>query len=461
MIGEVVGSYRVLAKIGAGGMGTVWLGEHLLLGSRAAIKVLQPGMSSQEQIVQRFFDEAKASSRIRDPGIVTVLDFGKHNGDAYIVMELLQGNTLTQRLGHDKMPPLEAMRLVQMSALAMAAAHARGIIHRDLKPDNIFVVADPAVPGGERVKILDFGIAKLIDRDPEVGYMPTVAGTIMGTPAFMSPEQCRAAGEVDHRADIYALGCVLFNLLCGRPPFIAQTQGDMIVAQIQEQPPRPSTFVPGLAPEIDALVLRCLQKDPADRFQNMTDIVRAGAAITGDNNAIGTIPPMVAQDHAATGSGPETMPSTPPTATREPKSPSEGGEMEAQQTQITSPPMVVTTTLAGSATAVDTSSSIPVHRPRYGVLALLILGLAGGIVVATVFGHRERTVVTPPAADAMMMPIDAAAAKPMAAVPIIDAGAAIAPPVDASELIPLKTMPTNPALPRPHHVGDAGLYEHR
>jgi serine/threonine protein kinase len=459
VIGEVVGSYRVLAKIGAGGMGTVWLGEHLLLGSRAAIKVLQPGMSSQEKIVQRFFDEAKASSRIRDPGIVTVLDFGKHNGDAYIVMELLQGNTLTQRLGHDKMPPLEAMRLVQMSALAMAAAHARGIIHRDLKPDNIFVVADPAVPGGERVKILDFGIAKLIDRDPEVGYMPTVAGTIMGTPAFMSPEQCRAAGEVDHRADIYALGCVLFNLLCGRPPFIAQTQGDMIVAQIQDEPPRPSTLVPGLAPEIDALVLRCLQKNPADRFQTMTDIVRAGAAITGDNNAIGTIPPMVAQDHAATGTGPETMPSTPPTDTREPKSPSEGGEM-AQQTQITSPP--VTTTLAGSATAVDTSSSMPVHRPRYGVLALLILGLVGGIAIATVFGgHRERAVVTPPA-DAMM-PIDAAA-KPMAAV--IDAKAAIAPPVDATELIPLKTIPRpprhtdEPGLPRQRGV-DAGLYDHR
>src|SRR5450755_841945 len=188
-------------------MGTVWLAEHKLLGSRAAIKVLQPGMSSQEKIVQRFFDEARAATRIRDPGIVTVLDFGWHHGDAYIVMELLSGSTLTQRLGVTQMAPLQAMRLVQMAALAMAAAHGRGIIHRDLKPDNIFVVNDPAVPGGERVKILDFGIAKLIDRDPEVGYMPTVAGTIMGTPAFMSPEQCRAAGEVDHRADIYALGC--------------------------------------------------------------------------------------------------------------------------------------------------------------------------------------------------------------------------------------------------------------
>ena len=450
MIGEVLGSYRVVAKLGAGGMGTVWLAEHKLLGSRAAIKVLQPGMSSQEKIVQRFFDEARAASKIRDPGIVTVIDFGWHGGDAYIVMELLSGSTMTQRLGLSQMAPLQAMRLVQMAALAMAAAHARGIIHRDLKPDNIFIVNDPAVPGGERVKILDFGIAKLIDRDPDATYLPTVDGTIMGTPAYMSPEQCRAAGNIDHRTDIYALGCVLFHLVCGRPPFIAQTQGDMIVAQIREEPPHPAQFVPNLAPEIDALVMRCLAKNPDERFQTMTDIVRAGAAITGDNHAIDTIPPMLAADHLP---GAATMASIAPTgAAGVVGTPSQSGEMAAValRSAITTPPI---TTLHGSATALDTSSSL--HRPRYGIAAILILGLAGGIAVATVFGnHREQS--TAHAVDAAI-PVDA-----VHAIAPIDAASMTVPIVIDAGSIPIDASPA--ATPRPRKL-DAGVrdneYDHR
>ena len=448
MIGEVLGSYRIVAKLGAGGMGTVWLAEHKLLGSRAAIKVLQPGMSSQEKIVQRFFDEARAATRIRDPGIVTVLDFGWHNGDAYLVMELLSGATLTQRLGMARMPPLQAMRLVQMAALAMAAAHARGIIHRDLKPDNIFIVSDPAVPGGERVKILDFGIAKLIDRDPDATYMPTVDGTIMGTPAYMSPEQCRAASSIDHRTDIYALGCVLFHLVCGRPPFIAPTQGDMIVAQIREEPPHPTSIVPDLAPAIDALVMRCLAKNPDDRFQTMTEIVRAGAAITGDNHAIDTIPPMIASDH---------VPGVDPTPLFQGASdsartgaagivgtPSQSGEMAAQRSSVvTAPPTI--TTLHGSATALDSAPAI--HRPRYGIAALLILGLAGGIALATVFGGRKPELgpAAPSTADAAEAQADA-----KITVPIDAPRAVISPVFDAGVPDAAKT------IVRPAHRADAG-----
>src|SRR4051812_35266821 len=273
-------------------MGTVWLAEHQLLGSRAAIKVLLPDLSKQNNIVQRFFDEARAATRIRDPGIITVLDFGWHQGDAYLVMELLTGETLTQRLGPGTLPPHLAVRYIQLAGLAMAAAHARGIIHRDLKPDNLFVVADQAVPGGERIKILDFGIAKLLDRGADPDHHSTVTGAIMGTPAYMSPEQCRGAGEIDHRTDIYALGCVLFHLLCGRPPFIAPTPGDMIASQLREEPIAPSVLVPTIPPELDALVLKCLAKDPDARFATMTELVRAGSAITGDNHTLATIAPM-------------------------------------------------------------------------------------------------------------------------------------------------------------------------
>ncbi len=292
MIGEVLGSYRILSRLGAGGMGTVWLAEHQLLGSRAAIKVLLPDMSVHPKIVQRFFDEARSASRIQDPGIVRVLDFGWHEQRAYLVMEHLAGETLNDRITRSYLiPPLQAVRLLQQCAIAMAAAHARGIVHRDLKPDNIFLVPDAAVVGGERIKILDFGIAKLVD-ETDPGYSRTQTGVIMGTPAFMSPEQCRGAGGIDHRTDVYALGCVLFMMLCGRPPFIAPTSGDMIASHLRQDPPVPSSLVPALTPELDALVLRCLEKPAEQRFQTMTELARACAQITEENLSIETIAPL-------------------------------------------------------------------------------------------------------------------------------------------------------------------------
>ena len=414
MIGEVLGSYRVIAKLGAGGMGTVWVAEHQLLGSRAAIKVLLPDLSKQDKIVQRFFDEARAATKIRDPGIVTVHDFGWHHGDAYIVMELLSGETLAQRLGMGRMAPLQAVRLIQMCGLAMAAAHARGIIHRDLKPDNIFVVSDPAVPGGERIKLLDFGIAKLLDRDREEGHFSTVTGAIMGTPAYMSPEQCRGAGEIDHRTDIYALGCVLFQLLCGRPPFIAQTPGDMIACQIRETPPAPSSILAGIGPELDAMVLKCLAKDPAERFQTMSELVRAGAVITGDNHTLETIPPMLPR-----GSGPQiTHESIPPTPLPTPR-PSTG--------PIAGMPI---TTLAGSAASIATNGP---SKHRYVWFALVLLLIGGGITAAVILGNSQAPVAAAAVRDAAPqvvgrdadpIVVDAAApdaARPDAA-PVRDAG---------------------------------------
>ncbi len=317
MIGQMFGGYRIVSLLGSGGMGQVWIGEHNMLGSRAAIKVLLATFSEEPRFVDRFFDEARAATRIHDPGIVTVLDVGWQDGHAYIVMELLGGQTLAQRLGHDRMPVARALRIAQGCALAMAAAHAQGIIHRDLKLDNIHLVPDPAMPGGERIKILDFGIAKLLD-DDGARHSRTVAGAVMGTPAYMSPEQCRGAGAVDHRTDIYALGCVMFHLLCGRPPFIAPTPGEMIVSQVTEPPPPPSQFVPTLSPELDRLVLKCLAKDPEQRYASMTELVRACAQFTGENLAVPTIPPLREGERRPTGPSPAIEP---PMAPRPPPSP--------------------------------------------------------------------------------------------------------------------------------------------
>jgi serine/threonine-protein kinase len=273
--GSTIGSYRVLHKLGAGGMGVVYVGEHTLLGRKAAIKVLLPELSAQSEIVHRFFNEAKAVTQIADPGIVQVFDFGfDHSGSAFIIMELLEGEALDRRLHRvGRLPPVEAVRLMRLICTSLHAAHRKGIIHRDLKPENIFVVGDPAVTGGERAKILDFGIAKLSRDEP--GVLKTRTGMVMGTPVYMSPEQCRGAGEVDHRSDIYSIGCVMMTMLTGLPPFSGAGSGELIVAHMQAAPPLAASRVPGLPPILDKILSRCLAKDPGQRFQTMAELAQA------------------------------------------------------------------------------------------------------------------------------------------------------------------------------------------
>jgi serine/threonine protein kinase len=280
MEGTQVGVYRVIQRIGDGGMGSVWLAEHTMLGRRAAIKVLHPEYSSSPEIVTRFFNEARAATAVNDPGIVQIFDFGRHSdGSAYIVMELLDGEPLDQRIArHGALGLPEALRIMRQIAGALGAAHARGIIHRDLKPENVFIVRDPAVDGGERAKILDFGIAKLVG---DHGGVKTRTQTVMGTPRYMSPEQCRGAGLVDQRSDVYALGCLLFTLLVGRPPFDAEGVGEIIVMHMREPPPVPSSLRPGIPPEIDQLMLRCLEKDPAQRFDHGGELATAIGRLHG------------------------------------------------------------------------------------------------------------------------------------------------------------------------------------
>jgi len=265
-----IGQYRIVRKIGAGGMGMVFLGEHMLLGRRAAIKTLLPTVAINEEIVERFFNEARAASAISDPGVIQIFDFGYHvDGTAYIVMELLEGEALSARIDRlGKLPLPDALRIARQIAGSLAAAHACNVVHRDLKPDNIFIVRDVEAQGGERTKILDFGICKVGATDVSV----TQAGAMVGTPVYMSPEQCRGTSDVDHRSDIYAFGCLLFHMLTGRPPFVGDSSGDLIVAHMQADPPAPSLYVAGLPFEIDALVLRCLAKAAEERFSSMDEL---------------------------------------------------------------------------------------------------------------------------------------------------------------------------------------------
>jgi serine/threonine protein kinase len=265
-----IGQYRIIRKIGAGGMGMVFLGEHMLLGRRAAIKTLLPTVAIHREIVERFFNEARATSAISDPGVIQIFDFGYHvDGTAYIVMELLEGEALSARIDRlGRLALADALRIARQIAGSLAAAHARGIVHRDLKPENIFLVSDPEAQCGERTKILDFGICKTGLSDATV----TESGAMIGTPVYMSPEQCRGARSVDHRADIYAFGCLLFYMITGRPPFEAEAPGELIVAHLNATPVPPSHHVAGLPQAIDALLLRCLAKSPDERFQSMLEL---------------------------------------------------------------------------------------------------------------------------------------------------------------------------------------------
>ncbi len=212
-----IGKYVLGRKLGSGGFGVVFRASDASLDREVALKFLHPEHTANPQILQRFLQEARSAAKIMHPGIVTVFECGQMteaNGAAYIAMELLVGESLTDRLARSgRLAPAAAMEVCRQVAAALEAAHRIGIVHRDLKPDNIFIVHDSAMRGGERVKVLDFGIAKL--GRAATSSVQTQSMMVFGTPRYMSPEQCKSAANVDHRSDIYTLGAILFELLTG------------------------------------------------------------------------------------------------------------------------------------------------------------------------------------------------------------------------------------------------------
>jgi hypothetical protein len=276
MIGQTVGNYRLTRLLGEGGMGAVYLAEHPRIGRQAAVKILHAELARSEELVQRFFNEALAANAIRHPGIVEIFDSGNlTGGGAYIVMELLEGESVAARLRRGPIPLALAVQVAQQVAAALAAAHAKGIVHRDLKPDNLFLVPVPERPGAEMVKVLDFGIAKLGQGPTGSGGVRTRTGAVMGTPLYMSPEQCRGTREIDFRTDIYSLGVILYEMLCGQPPFISEGFGELAHLHISVRPRRPSAHVASIPEVVERIVLKALEKDPLARFQSFTEFQQA------------------------------------------------------------------------------------------------------------------------------------------------------------------------------------------
>jgi serine/threonine-protein kinase len=286
MLGATLGSYRITGALGTGGMGRVFRAQHSILGRPAAVKLLRPELTENAELVQRFFNEAKAATAIRHPGIVEIYDFGyTPEGNAYLVMELLEGRTLADALASvGRFTELEAASIARGLASTLKAAHSKGIVHRDLKPDNVFLIPDVEGPtGSTRVKVLDFGVAKLAGNSTLHGASSsfTQTGILLGTVSYMAPEQARAAAEIDHRADLYSVGCILYELLVGEPPFVGEGAGEIIAMQMFTAPVSPRERVADISIEMEAIVLRLLAKEPTDRFQSAAELGRALAAIRG------------------------------------------------------------------------------------------------------------------------------------------------------------------------------------
>jgi serine/threonine protein kinase len=273
--GTAVGEYEIEAVIGRGAMGTVYRAVHPLIGKRVAVKVLQGALASNDNAVKRFMLEARAVNEIRHRNLVDIFSFGRlppPRDSWYLVMEYLEGESLGQRLdARQRLPPADALPIFLEVAEALGAAHAKGIVHRDLKPDNIFVLAGAPVQQ-PAVKLLDFGVAKLIDGHGWTAGPRTVHGSTVGTPHYMSPEQARGQ-PLDGRSDLYALGVLLYRTLTGVVPLDGPDALSVCRKQVLEMPFHPITRAPGaVTPQLDGLIMKLLAKDPARRYQTAAEV---------------------------------------------------------------------------------------------------------------------------------------------------------------------------------------------
>jgi len=289
LVGATLGNYHVRGLIGQGGMGSVFLAEHVLIGRRVALKVLDPRIADNAEAVSRFFVEARAANDIQHPNIVDVTDLGTHEGRPFIVMEYLDGETLEARLAlKGRLAPAEAVVIARQIASALGAAHERGLVHRDLKPANVVICSHDDYP--HFVKVLDFGIAKLLGGSRVAGAHNTENGTALGTPAYMSPEQCLGEEGLDHRSDVYSLGVILYQMLSGQVPFDFEAPARVIFCHVQ-QPVPPLLALDAEIPEpLVQVVERALEKRPALRFPSMREMKRAlDTALTKRRNATPTL----------------------------------------------------------------------------------------------------------------------------------------------------------------------------
>jgi len=274
-LGETLADkYLIEELIKTGGMGSVYRGKHVLMDKRVAIKVLRPSLAVDDDVVVRFSREAKAASRISHPHAVNVTDFGEsESGVVFLVMEYLDGQTLKEVIKSEGAMSLErTTEIVRQVAGALDAAHEQGVIHRDLKSDNIML---SQTNGGDWAKVLDFGIAKIQQPEGVRDIDITAANLVIGTPQYMSPEQCSQSGPIDKRSDVYSFGIIVYEMLAGRVPFTGESPTLIMMKQVQDEPPPISEFRPDLPVAVEQIISRALAKQPEDRFQSAGELSKA------------------------------------------------------------------------------------------------------------------------------------------------------------------------------------------
>ncbi len=294
--GTRLGPYEVLAAIGAGGMGEVYRALDPRIGREVAIKVLPASFSTDPERLRRFEQEARATGALNHPNILSIYDVGKDDGSPYLVCELLEGQTLREKLRAAPVPQRKAIEYALQISQGLAAAHNKGIIHRDLKPENLFVTTDG------RVKILDFGLAKLIQFEApqngqsklETAVAHSQPGTVLGTVGYMSPEQVRGLAS-DHRSDIFSLGAILYEMLSGNALFRRETDADTMSAILHAEPPELLRANASISPTLDSLIRHCLEKSPEERFQSARDLAFHLQVISGQSASTDTQLKPVAQ----------------------------------------------------------------------------------------------------------------------------------------------------------------------
>jgi serine/threonine-protein kinase len=407
--GTLVGEYRVEGKLGEGGFGTVYRAVHPLIGKAAAIKVLSRQFSANPQIVARFVAEARAVNQIRHRNIIDIFSFGAlEDGRQYYVMELLEGMPLDAYLrkcgGHVKLA--DALPILSKVARALDAAHAAGIAHRDLKPENIYLVFDE--DAGVFPKLLDFGIAKLLG-DSVPGMHKTRSGMPMGTPMYMSPEQCRGK-NIDHRTDIYSFGVMVHQMLAGHPPFDAETALDLLIKHTAEPAPALSSIARGLPAALDAPILRMLEKDPAKRPASVGEAMEAlNAAARSAGISVGAV----------------SMPSLPSTAggvVSPARSSAAMAETQTSDSATTKPWPSHATEMALGTSVVDRKKNGRARRSpvMIGLISIVGLGVIAGALVAMRPSSADME-TKPETKGATQAPAPSATPVPPTVAPVVSA----------------------------------------
>ncbi|MBX3185218.1 MAG: protein kinase [Polyangiaceae bacterium] len=428
----LAGKYRVEKVLGAGGMGVVVQATHIVLNDRVALKFLLPSVAQHDTTAARFLREAQAAVRIKSPHVARVVDVGtmEDSGSPYMVMEYLDGKDLSQIVEQEGPQDIGLAALYALQVCeALAAAHSSGVVHRDIKPANIFLTR--AADGSPSAKVLDFGISK-VTTDLGVSSL-TQTQVSMGSPLYMSPEQMRSARDVDARTDIWSLGVVLYEMLTGTLPFVADSMPQLCALVLENTAPPMRTTRPDIPPQLEPIVARCLEKDPAKRYQSIAELAHDLGPFAGELGISSA--QRVARILEGTGRARTVSHMEPP---------------RASMVSITQPSDPHLTATAFGTTGPQATTAIqPKERraPLYIAIAAVSVGVIATVWGFTRAGKSEATTTPAPAETAVAVQPPAAADPPATAEPSATAEPEVADPPASATAEPSVASPTSPRQP--------------